>query len=388
MGRWSGGSYGLTHTIFISDNFDGSVIPNSRPTSHYMPTQRDVAISYLIAVGVGFFATFASGILYPVVPRITELDAILLFGLFCGFIIALGFFVSGVVLARSDLEGPRIWRIAVWGTVGLGIPACLALLAMIRGELALQYFGWEQVIMLGIAGGGIVGILTGTLFELRSTDSRSSQLSQRNSVFLRLFRHDIRNSLNVIRGQLQLLRNHRVDPESSYPVIFDRLDHILHLSEAAQELDEFTQLPADDPVNLGEITRERAKVLTQTYPDATVHCEVDDPSIVRANALLVSVVENLLRNAIEHNGTEPVIDVRVNNDEDWVCLHIDDNGPGFRAAEIELYEQGFETDLLHSDGIGLWLAHWIVESYGGTLTIENTDHGASVSVHLPAYHEG
>lgn len=154
--------------------------------------------------------------------------------------------------------------------------------------------------------------------------------------------------------------------------------------QAAQQLDDFGRMTAIEPVNLSTMARERVEELRQTNPDATVAVDIEAGTFVRANELLSSVVENLLGNTVEHTSDDPTIEVRVHQEDDEGVLHIEDNGPGFSEAELELYEKGFETELLHSDGVGLWLANWIVDSYGGALSLENTETGARVCARLPA----
>jgi signal transduction histidine kinase len=66
-----------------------------------------------------------------------------------------------------------------------------------------------------------------------------------------------------------------------------------------------------------------------------------------------------------------------------VAVRVADNGPGIDEQERRAVTEGRETPLEHSSGVGLWLARWITERNGGSLSIENTDDGAVVTVVLP-----
>ena len=92
------------------------------------------------------------------------------------------------------------------------------------------------------AAGGVVGVLVGSLLELRAEHERTRTLNQRNRVFLRLFRHDIRTSLNLIRGHLDLVAGEKASPPESPAVIRDQLAHIERLSDAANRLDDLESM--------------------------------------------------------------------------------------------------------------------------------------------------
>lgn len=351
-----------------------------------MVSKSDIAISYLIAVGLGLFAALAIGILIPRGGRTSAADGTLVFGLICGVLIAFGFLVSGVILAKNELTGARPSRIAIWGTAGLGLPALLTIAIVTSSGEGMLGLEWEQVVMLSIAGGGIIGILSGTLFELQAAHEHTSQLNERNSVYLRLFRHDIRNSLNIIQGQLELMRSDLTSPTDAAAAIDDQLEHIIRLSDAAHKLDDLDRMETQRPIDLAALTRDRIAHLRDIRPKSEIRTDIQPSVIVIANRLLASVVENLLHNSVEHHPADPTIEVTVKEapeDPDWAILRVADDGPGFTEEELDLYTKGFETALHHSNGVGLWLAHWIVESAGGKLSISNTERGALVTARLP-----
>ncbi len=68
---------------------------------------------------------------------------------------------------------------------------------------------------------------------------------------------------------------------------------------------------------------------------------------------------------------------------DEVTVTVTDRGPGFPELQRELvHENRAESPLEHGNGLGLWLARWITESYGGTLRLPETPDGATVEFTL------
>ena len=61
-----------------------------------------------------------------------------------------------------------------------------------------------------------------------------------------------------------------------------------------------------------------------------------------------------------------------------VVVLLRDNGPGIPEDEVETLEQGYETDLKHLSGLGLWLVYWIVDMSGGAIAFEPNDPRGSV----------
>ncbi|MFB6254388.1 MAG: sensor histidine kinase [Halobacteriaceae archaeon] len=102
-------------------------------------------------------------------------------------------------------------------------------------------------------------------------------------------------------------------------------------------------------------------------------------------------IREAIENAVEHtHQADPTIDVGVlkndnQTDPDSVEITIADNGPGIPEQERIPLEQGNETSLQHSSGLGLWKIKWITNDNGGTVTItENEPNGTVVTFTLPA----
>ena len=347
-----------------------------------MVSKGDLGVSYLICVGVVLFGTLSTGIVVPLGTLITPSTALL--GLTMGVMVAGSFTMTGVGLANSRIDDERVWRVATWSTVGLGIPTLFAVVFLVLAPSSLRVAGWQHVVTVNIAAGGVVGVLVGALFELRAEHERARTLNQRNTVFLRLFRHDIRTSINIVRGHVDML-----DGDSAAPagVIHEQIDHIERLSDAANRLEDLESTTETEPVDLGLLVEDRVADLRRTNDAVTVETEVRPGTYVWANDLLASVVDNLLRNAVEHNDDDPWVAVSVHPGgprTNAVELRVRDDGPGFSAAELAVHAEATETPLQHSDPVAV-LVRWIVDSLDGEVSVSNhPTGGAVVSVTLPA----
>jgi len=88
---------------------------------------------------------------------------------------------------------------------------------------------------------------------------------------------------------------------------------------------------------------------------------------------ILRVLENLLRNALDH--ARGLVRVRVTREADVIRFEVCDDGPGFGASARKDEE---------SSGIGLRVARRFVELHGGRLEVDSSKDGASVAFELPA----
>jgi signal transduction histidine kinase len=107
--------------------------------------------------------------------------------------------------------------------------------------------------------------------------------------------------------------------------------------------------------------------------------------------MLERVVINLVGNAAKFTPEGGRIAVRLETDADGSVLEVSDTGIGIPLQEQErLFSRFFRSSLaqeqaIPGSGLGLSIAHAIVEKHGGTMTVESEPgSGTTFRVHLPA----
>jgi two-component system aerobic respiration control sensor histidine kinase ArcB len=115
--------------------------------------------------------------------------------------------------------------------------------------------------------------------------------------------------------------------------------------------------------------------------DATVTLDGDLPAVdVVADEMLGAVFRSLLQNALVHSD-RPSVTVSTTVDDDTVRVAVADDRPGVpddRKAEI--LAEGVAGEKTGSTGIGLHLVSRLVDSYDGSLCIEDNDSRGAVSI--------
>ena len=122
------------------------------------------------------------------------------------------------------------------------------------------------------------------------------------------------------------------------------------------------------------------------HPDAALQIESDGKPAVPGGDHVGGAVAELVENALEHGGDPADVQVRERRAGREVEIAVRDGREGFPENERALINDGeTDTQLRHSNGMGLWLAKWVIEFYGGRLSVgTRPDGGGEATVRLPA----
>jgi len=219
--------------------------------------------------------------------------------------------------------------------------------------------------------------------------------------------HDFNNILGPILGYTDmLLEDHDVDGHIKHD-----LEHILGAAYRAKDLVEQILLFSRQgerervPVQIHLIVKEALKLIKATTPSTIeIRHEIDaDCGAVLADPTQIhQVLLNLFTNAqhaMRDSGGVLLVQLEcVEVDEPfarshpglekgpYVVLTVEDTGHGIDRPSLEhIFEPFFTTKLVgEGTGLGLSVAHGIVVSHGGIVTVESAiDEGAAFRVYLP-----
>ena len=274
--------------------------------------------------------------------------------------------------------------------------------------------------------------------KLRGTIQNVTRLrenEQQLMVLNRVLRHNLRNNLNVVTANADLLREHlrTLEPLSAVPDLRAdiEIDEILVAEEPgpdtdreaiAECLDAALAFPLEEAIEkldrleantwklltFAEKSRELAAAIDETdraeavsigvllqsvveeyrgaYPEATIELTSQECTVEASSASLQLVISEILENALEHTD-EPHPTVSISTariDGSRLRVTISDDGPGIPEAEREALECGEETALRHGSGVGLWIVNWLLGRLGGTIRIaDETSEGTTVHLEIP-----
>lgn len=232
------------------------------------------------------------------------------------------------------------------------------------------------------------GTLQGWVITFRDRneiDTFSTQLSQVKHYAdnLRIMHHEQLNRMATLSGLLHMAR---YEEASGY---------IQAQSTHAQALLDFISARFSSPalcgLLLGKVARASEKGAVLNFDPL---CQMDRPFKRLTEAELISIIGNLLDNAIEasQRATQPQepIQVLIKLNAHELIVEVADQGIGI-APEIRerLCERGVTTKTHGDHGIGLYLIASYVTQAGGTMEIaDNSPQGAIFTLFIPATEAG
>lgn len=256
-------------------------------------------------------------------------------------------------------------------------------------------FETETTIALGqtIKGWVFVGLSSALIFgltrvrerQLERSRERAVTASQQLQVLYRLFRHNIRNDMTVVRGFTNLLRDRNTDPtfDPWLREIRDTVNDIIDMSEKLRIVYNIDiQEPATESVDVVLLLTKELERLQSQYPEVTVDAQLPETLSVSAGWNLRYAFREVLQNAMGHHLDPPAerrVRVRSEQTAEEVTIEITDNGPGIPPAETTPIESGMESQLIHGSGVGLWIIAWLCRSYDGHAQFES-ENGTTVSM--------
>ena len=202
--------------------------------------------------------------------------------------------------------------------------------------------------------------------------------------------HEVRNPLGAIRLYSGLLRSECGNAEAALRLI-EKIDagiraidgvvqDTLALAPRSRRFERAAvrQLVAQACDFCSEVVRRAGVELRPVTDDV-------DAELVGDPAALQRVLVNLIANAAEASPRGGVVEVRVALEApDWVALSVLDEGPGLPDELLDRILDPFFTTKEHGTGLGLTIAHRLVEAHGGSLSARNRPQGgAEFVVRLP-----
>lgn len=227
------------------------------------------------------------------------------------------------------------------------------------------------------------------------TESLSKLLKERR-MLLSGFAHDLKTPITSITTFTRLveLDNTQLDEESR-----QYLDIIRRKTKEIQEqlntLNEFTQVdstpPAFEPLDLCLLLRD---FYSGNKPDINVSGisfellpKDDQPVMIYGDKQkLVSVLQNLVFNAVSFTPEGGVIRLCLDREEDFAVLRVEDNGTGISEEDIpHIFDRLFTNRAGEENrGMGLFIVKSVITEHGGTIEVASTlGEGTVFTIRLP-----
>jgi len=219
----------------------------------------------------------------------------------------------------------------------------------------------------------------GYIVSLRDVTDRELR-QQRITVLNRVLRHNLRNQLEVIKANAEVLAD-RSDGDHA-PQILDSADELVDIGRQARSIDRSLSRPLHtQEVDLVAAIHRALEALDAAAADVDITVDMPERApIVSDRDLVESVLESALDNAVRY--AEGSVRLTLSERDDGYSLAIADDGPGIPEIEHAPVDAGVETAMQHGTGLGLWRLKWGVTKLNGNVAF-NTGDGTSIYVTVP-----
>lgn len=261
---------------------------------------------------------------------------------------------------------------------------------------------------------GLDGELLGYVKILRDlTDRKQSEdaikkyvreleeLNTHKESVLAILSHDLRSPLSAIIGTAKYLKEnfHKMKPDAVQEMLdllyksstdeLDMLDYLVEWARIKYASDVFSPTK----IKLIEYINQVFETLNETASINTInlHHEIkENISVFADGKMLISIIQNIVSNAIKHTGKGGTITVSAKSNNDKIIVHVKDTGIGMsKEIMAKLFTPQLKTlsEKRKKDkgaGIGLLLVKGFLEKNGGEIWVESIEgEGSSFYFTLP-----
>lgn len=229
--------------------------------------------------------------------------------------------------------------------------------------------GWRELYIYRLSSGEIV-IVSKDITKNKELERSQEKLTEMLMVINKILRHDISNDLTILSMSLGEFEENN-DPkylEMSHKALNRSFNRIREMGKLENVIANQLELK---PYDLHE-------VISKVSKNHPIEIDMRDNCIVMADEGLYSVVDNVIKNSVDH-GHATKIDITVNPENDGACsMHITDNGIGI-PAEIKQYifKEGYRYGTTGNTGLGLYIARVIMDRYGSIAVKDNVPSGVT-----------
>jgi len=329
-------------------------------------------------------------------------------GLLSVSVLVVGLFVFLGLLHPTHWEYPvthLVFPVLIWVALRFGprgataVLATFAALAIVGTIHGVSPFSTGSLWLRLLSLQSFMGITAATTLILAATVAERHALEQRKDEFISLASHELRTPLACMLGYTQLLQSKFAgsDHSSALRTLAIIETQAEKLSRLIADLLDLSKIKAgkltfrEESVDVDALVRQVAEQLQQSSTQHQISIEGSAPgTIIGDRERLGQVLNNLLTNAMKYSPQAEQIIVHLSSTDEGLTVSVQDFGIGIPTTEQEkVFERfyrapGEQMRTAGGLGIGLFIAHQIIEHYKGKLWVESVEgQGATFSFSLP-----
>ncbi|MHA2240082.1 MAG: ATP-binding protein [Candidatus Thorarchaeota archaeon] len=220
--------------------------------------------------------------------------------------------------------------------------------------------------------------------DRKRIEEQSVQQKRERELYASLLRHDLGNDLQVVLGYIQAVRQLKDDPQTNVDSMLESAEAVsLRMAHLVKALGTPAESYDGRVVNLLQNCATNAEKSSRGLSITITPDSGTEELRAAGGTLLPMAFDNIFRNAAEHAGENPEVNVRVSEEIGTAVIVISDNGIGIpKDIRKEIFRRG---GFLNGRGLGLYLTRQIIKACGGMIEILDQEEasGATFRITLP-----
>jgi two-component system phosphate regulon sensor histidine kinase PhoR len=230
---------------------------------------------------------------------------------------------------------------------------------------------------------------------------RQKRLGDIKNEFISNITHELKTPIATVSVAIEALRSFNATLDANktkeyLDISANELQRLSLLVDKVLKLSMFEKKEIDlryEPLDMKDLIQEVTSSMRLQFEKqhADIHLNVDGDSTLEGDRLhLVSVIYNLLDNALKYSSSNPKIDINVSGLPSKVQLTITDSGIGIPAEyHNRIFEKFFRvpTGNLHNAkgyGLGLSYVAHVIKRHEGSIRVESVEgNGSRFIIQLP-----
>lgn len=226
----------------------------------------------------------------------------------------------------------------------------------------------------------IIGII-----KLKKTIQNEMEVNQQQKNFLLSVTHELKSPLASIKLYLQTIELRNLPEEKKAQIISnalldaDRLDSLIEKILTATRIDDGKFEIHKEQNNLSEfvtgiINQKKNGLAKNHHLNSNIHNNITFNFDTLA---MHSIVSNLIENAVKYSPKETLIDISLQQDNDYILFSVRDEGKGITDEQKkQIFNRFFrgedeETRQTKGTGLGLYLVKNLVLQHKGNIQVHN-----------------
>jgi len=230
---------------------------------------------------------------------------------------------------------------------------------------------------------------------LEAMQTQLSELDSARRRFIATASHELRTPIFSLSGFVELLEDEELDEATRLRFLGQLRTGVARLEKLTTDLLDLSRIDAGavelqrEQTDIGKLATDVANEFVPALTEHDSQLEVR----VGAKALYAScdrerlsqVVRILVDNAVAHTPKGTDVIVATSQPEQHVRIAVTDFGEGIPRADLErAFEPFYTSDGTRGAGLGLAIAHELMERMGGALSVESVPGRTTFVIELPA----